>query len=204
MILLVATMPAQLESWRHPNLGILCSPKYVFNDDVQNWPWAADNDAFSRFDARLYRRMLELFMQRRGCLFVSAPDVVGDASATLRRFEQWQPELEQTGLPIALVAQDGLHLHDVPWQQIAALFIGGTSYWKMGEQARALAAEAKQRDKWLHMGRVNGERRLMYAKALGCNSVDGTSMARYRNDRRRLQRFLRVAGEPRQLLLEPL
>lgn len=62
----------------------------------------------------------------------------------------------------------------VPWEAIDAMFIGGTTAWKLGEAARELAGVAKAHGKWLHMGRVNSERRVMYAKLVGCDSVDGT------------------------------
>lgn len=46
--------------------------------------------------------------------------------------------------------------------------------WKLGLAARQLVAEAKARGKWVHMGRVNSEKRFRYAAAIGCDSVDGT------------------------------
>lgn len=46
--------------------------------------------------------------------------------------------------------------------------------WKEGAHARHLVWEAKERGKWVHMGRVNGESRVLYARDIGCDSVDGT------------------------------
>jgi hypothetical protein len=74
------------------------------------------------------------------------------------------------------VAQDGLESLPVPWGDFDALFIGGTTGWKLGPHAREIAAEAKRRGKWVHMGRVNSERRCRYAAAIGCDSVDGTKL----------------------------
>jgi hypothetical protein len=37
--------------------------------------------------------MLDAITYVSGCLFVSCPDVVADARATLRLFEQWRPAL---------------------------------------------------------------------------------------------------------------
>jgi hypothetical protein len=54
------------------------------------------------------------------------------------------------------------------------LFIGGDTEWKLGPVASDLAAQAKRRGKWVHMGRVNSEKRLRYADAIGCDSADGT------------------------------
>jgi hypothetical protein len=44
----------------------------------------------------------------------------------------------------------------------------------MGAAARSLAAEAKRRGRWVHMGRVSSQRRLVYAARIGCDSADGT------------------------------
>jgi hypothetical protein len=109
------------------------------------------------------------------CLFVTAPDVVADAPATLRRSEYFLPLIRHcTPFRAALVAQDGLEDMDVPWDEFDALFLGGSTRWKLGPEARTLAAEAHRRHKWVHMGRVNSLRRLRYADAIGCDSVDGT------------------------------
>ena len=58
------------------------------------------------------------------CLFATAPDVVGDAQATLRRAYMlgW---IRYAGLPAALVAQDGLEHLAIPWDDFDALFLGG-------------------------------------------------------------------------------
>jgi hypothetical protein len=82
----------------------------------------ADNDCFNGFDPGRYLDLLEAISYRSGCLFVAAPDVVGDAMATLALFERWQPVLQGVWAtvdeddvepgqlvhqPVALVAQDG-------------------------------------------------------------------------------------------------
>jgi hypothetical protein len=106
--------------------------------------------------------------------FAVAPDVVGDAAATLTRSAPFLPAIRGKGLPAAFVAQDGLEDLPVPWDDFDALFIGGTTTWKLGPHARALVTEAKARGKWVHMGRVNSERRYTYAAWIGCDSADGT------------------------------
>jgi hypothetical protein len=110
----------------------------------------------------------------RWCLFATAPDVLGDAVATLQRSARMLDLIRYAGFPAALVAQDGLEHLPVPWDDFDALFIGGSTAWKLGTAARTLAAEARRRGKWVHMGRVNSLRRLRYADAIGCDSADGT------------------------------
>ena len=111
------------------------------------------------------------------CRFAVAPDVVGDAVATIARSAPWLPLIRSLGIPAAFVAQDGLEDLDVPWHTFDVLFIGGSTEWKLGAAARAVVAEAKRLGKWVHMGRVNSKSRLLYADRIGCDSADGTFMA---------------------------
>jgi EAL domain-containing protein (putative c-di-GMP-specific phosphodiesterase class I) len=62
----------------------------------------------------------------------------------------------------------------MPWPDFDVLFIGGTTDWKLGPEARLLVAHAKELGKFVHMGRVNSLRRFRYAEAIGCDSADGT------------------------------
>lgn len=110
------------------------------------------------------------------CLFATAPDVLGDAKATLDRARTtgmlgW---IRDACVPAALVAQDGLELLDVPWDDFDVLFLGGSTEWKLGQAARDLTAQARERGKGVHMGRVNSWKRYTYAASIGCTSVDGT------------------------------
>jgi hypothetical protein len=126
-----------------------------------------------------YDRWFRWLRSRRAdaasCLFAVAPDVVGDAVATLARSLPWLPRIRWLGYRVAFVVQDGAEAPGmVPWDMFDALFIGGSTEWKLGPAARALVADAKARGKWVHMGRVNSARRYRYAEAIGCDSADGT------------------------------
>jgi hypothetical protein len=105
-------------------------------------------------------------------LFVTVPDVVGDWAATLRRWDEFPKD--DWPVPLAIVLQDGATVDTVPWDAIGAVFVGGTTEWKLGSEARSIVAEANHRRVWAHMGRVNSLRRLRYATWIGCDSVDGT------------------------------
>lgn len=149
-------------------------------------PWCADNGAFSdSFDEdKWWKFLLRNAHRAQTCLFAVAPDVVGDALATHERSEPWLERIRELGYPVAYVAQDGLEDLELPydgtdwWDSFDVLFIGGTTDWKLGPFVRRLVAEAKARGKWVHMGRVNSERRYRYAHAIGCDSVDGTYLTR--------------------------
>ena len=110
----------------------------------------------------------------RWCAFAVAPDVVGDAAATIKRSARMLDWIRYAGYPAALAAQDGLEDLPVPWDDFDALFVGGSTDWKLGPAARGLVAEARHRGKWVHFGRVNSLKRLRYADAIGCDSADGT------------------------------
>lgn len=179
MMILVHASPTTLEPYRTDNLGVLCSPRRVYGNEMNGWPWAADNDAYSNWDAGRYRDMIQRIRERHGLLWVTAPDVVGKWRDTLALFIAWRDHLH--GLPVAYVAQDGQENHQVPWDDITALFIGGTTAWKLGPHAAKLIREAKDRDKWVHMGRVNSYERTRYARWLGCDSIDGTQFSWFRD-----------------------
>ena len=171
----------------HPNAGRLVQPRHyssIAKTAAAGIPWAADNDCFQSLDAVAYTRMLDTLEPFAStCLFVTVPDVVGDADATLALFAEWAPELERRNLPAALVAQDGLEnrLDDVEWDRIEAVFIGGSTEWKEGPEAAGIAREAAARGKWVHWGRVNTRRRFDLIVATGAaSSFDGSKFARWR------------------------
>jgi hypothetical protein len=112
-----------------------------------------------------------------GCLFAVVPDVVGDAERTRARWDQWAPIVRNRGFRPAYVLQDGETGDTVPWRELSAVFIGGTTKYKLGPIAHQLTLEAKERGVHVHMGRVNSLRRLRVAAAWGCDTVDGTFLA---------------------------
>lgn len=207
MLLLATQAEPQMLAFEHPNLGRLVQPRHfprIAETAERGVSWAADNDCFQGLDIDAYCAMLDRLRRLQGCLFVTVPDVVGDAYETARRFERWCPAPARRGLPVGLVAQDGLEnlgrWLDSAWPRIDALFIGGSTSWKLGAHAGALVAEARPRGRWVHMGRVNSARRIAYAKAIGCDSVDGTKWVRWRDAY--LAEGLELVAAPRQLALD--
>jgi hypothetical protein len=165
-------------------------------------PIAVDNAAFVGFDPIRFGGLLARIPDPPRCLWVACPDVVGDAEATLKMFDEWEPEIRSMGFRVALVGQDGLE--SVPldrrnhyWDRCDAFFVGGTDAFKMPPDMRggscvglaeyvpaaALIREAKARGKWIHFGRVNSVRRINYCERLGCDSVDGSGLVRSSRDK---------------------
>jgi len=140
-------------------------------------PWAVDNGAFAGFDEDAFVALLDRISGARGCLWVVAPDVVGDSVRTADLFREWEPRIRSYGFPVAFVAQDGLI--DPPWHRFDCLFIGGSTEYKLSAPVARLVAVAKSRGKLVHMGRVNSLRRMRYAHDIGVDSIDGTSFSRF-------------------------
>lgn len=150
--------------------------------------WCADNGCFSaRWDESRWWAFLEKNAEYADtCLFAVAPDVVGDAYETTVRFRRWGARIRQLGYKVAYVAQDGIEglrgntvdgglTFPVPWSDFDALFIGGSTEFKLGPVVVELCAEAKRRGKWVHVGRVNSKKRFDYCRdVLHADSVDGT------------------------------
>lgn len=138
--------------------------------------WCADNGCFSdKFDEGAWWAWLTAnAADAATCMFAVAPDVVGDAVATLERSRPWLGRIRALGYRVAFVAQDGIESTVIPWDEFDALFIGGSTEFKLGEVAAALIVEAKARGKWVHVGRVNSKRRFDLFAALGADSADGT------------------------------
>lgn len=157
-------------------IGCIATPKSGNDRVPPNAYWCADNGCFAKGypgdDA--WWAWLEQHAGKERCLFAVAPDVVGDAAATLARSLEWLPRIRSLGVPAAYVAQDGWEDVPPPWDEFDVLFIGGSTEFKLGPVARGAVGEAKARGKRIHMGRVNSERRIRYAAAIGCDTADGT------------------------------
>lgn len=172
--------PAVHDAMRAGLLGFIATPAQG-NALIPGVPWCADNGCFSgrwRED-RWWRWLVKHARHAATCVFATAPDVVADAAATLTRSAPWLHRIRELGYPVAFVAQDGQESLPVPWDDFDVLFVGGSTEWKLGPAARALVAEAKALGKHVHMGRVNSGKRFRYAAAIGCDSVDGTTLAQF-------------------------
>jgi len=158
------------------SVGQLLTPltRYRLRSDL----WGVDNGAFSNFDEKAFRALLRREEHHRDqCLFVAAPDIVGSAQRTHELFGLWAPQL--SGWPVALVCQDGQENLPIPWDDVAAVFIGGTTNWKLSVHVEQIVKTAKMFGKWVHAGRVNDPARFRHFEAMGVDSCDGSGLARY-------------------------
>lgn len=160
-------------------------------------PWAADNCAFGdKFDAdKLLAWLPRMAEFRPTCLFVAAPDVVGDSAATLARWWEWQPLLQ--GWPLAFVCQDGQQPEDIP-AECDVIFIGGTTEWKLSESATDCIRWAQANGKGVHIGRVNWGKRYAHFRAMKGSehwTTDGTR-TRYDGRERTLTAWRGYMNQP--------
>ena len=160
-------------------LGVMLS----FNAGKQSMQghnlFAADNGCFvqsEKYSDEGYLNWLNK-LDRKSCLFATAPDVVGDAEKTRERSYPMLPKIRSLGFKAAFVIQDGETPDHILWDELDAIFVGGSTSWKLGPEAADIVSEAKKRNKWVHMGRVNSFKRMRLAAAIGCDSVDGTHVA---------------------------
>lgn len=158
--------------------GQLLTPLTRFRLRDPSKPWAIDNGAFARFDAKAFHALLAREQHHQGnCLFVTVPDVVSSARRTLEVFDRWKDRLQ--GWKLALACQDGQEDLPIPWDDIGAVFIGGSTKFKVSDGAVQIIKAAQALGKWVHVGRVNDPIRWEHFDELGVDSCDGTGLARY-------------------------
>lgn len=166
---------AQCEAELGCPVGQLLTPltRYHLRDPAR--PFGIDNGFYSAQDIPAFMSLLAREEARRDkCLFVSSPDVVGSARRTLELFEHWRVKLD--GWRVALVCQDGQEDLPIPWADIDAVFIGGSTNWKCGPHAEHIVRAAKALEKWVHIGRVNTPMRFDHFDKLGADSCDGNGI----------------------------
>ena len=139
--------------------------------------FAIDNGAYSGFKADAFKSLL--FRQnehREHCLFVVCPNVVGSSRRTLEIFNEFACQLERW--PVALAAQDGVDDLPIPWRLIEAIFIGGSTEWKMSKSALDVCKTARILGKHVHVGRVNTIARFRHFKD-HADTCDGSGVSRF-------------------------
>jgi len=165
---------SKLEGWSD-NWGTIVTPS-SYREPPETREWAADCEAYTgRFKWERFSPWLDsMEPYRELCLFVTVPDVVADATATLEMWDRYADLMGDGWWPLAYVAQDGCESLEMP--EAAALFVGGTTEWKLSAASRDVIGEAIARGMWVHIGRVNTVRRIRYAWTVGADSVDGTCL----------------------------
>jgi len=187
-----ASSPKVRDAMTAGELGMMCTDAegrvpLIAHDGEPVW-YAADNGCYAargNLDVDRWLTWLTGLVAGREhrCLFAVAPDVfnpdLGDSmgAVSLRYSAMFLCDVRALGVPVALVAQNGLTPDMVPWDDIDWIFIGGTTEWKLSRHAAVLCGAARERGKGVHMGRVNSARRWAIAEVFGCDTADGTFLA---------------------------
>lgn len=209
MLILVSGATRDVPSYPPERVGVLVTPatgNSLARVAASGRWWAADNAAFSGFDAARFGAMLRGIRSVDTCrlLWVASPDYVGHARPTIGEFDRWldliKPGADEADwLPIALVAQDGLEDADWSWWLglTDCLFIGGSTEWKLSHAADGLIREARARGVWVHVGRVNTRQRVEHFAEVGVDSIDGSGFSRWPSRIKQGVRWVSRATEPR-------
>lgn len=156
-------------------LGLMLQPGSYTPERCAWYPChAVDNGCFAnQWDETRWLAYLERTPRIR-CSFVVAPDVPFDWEATWQRSAPYVPVIRNLGFPVAVAVQNGATADTVPWDELDAVFIGGDTAWKLGVRALEISRAAHDRDKPVHMGRANSQRRFRRAIEMMADSADGT------------------------------
>lgn len=160
-------------------LGCITTPKQG-NPIPEGSFWCADNGKFGKGwpGPEAWLVWLTDTVSRYGpdrCVFAVAPDVVGNAQATLQESQPWLQPVRDLNIPVAFVAQDGCSEWGlIPWGEFDVLFLGGSDEFKLGAEGQLVTSWAVDLGVPVHMGRVNSKKRLNLALSWGCSTVDGT------------------------------
>jgi hypothetical protein len=138
-------------------------------------PYGLDNGCFARFEEKTWDNQVAAAKVAEP-VFVCLPDIVGDARRTLELFELFKAKT--IGVHRALVLQDGIGEFNIPWNELSAVFVGGSDNFKIAPECINACKTAKILNKWVHVGRVNTSGRLQNWIDLG-DSIDGSGISQY-------------------------
>lgn len=162
---------------------------------VDGWKYALDNGAWTHrndpggWSEDDFMRLLVDFGERAD--WVALPDIVMGGGNSLALSLHWLPVVIKHTSRVLLPVQNGMeprHVEAVVGPR-CGIFIGGDTDWKLStlQQWCNMGHAAKA---WVHVGRVNSERRIRMCLAAGADSFDGTSGTRFAVNTPRLTRAL--------------
>jgi hypothetical protein len=150
---------------------------------TEGFPYALDNGAWYAFANKLPfdgESFLAAFDKLgQGADFVVLPDIVAGGERSLEFSMNWSYRLDRS-CPQLLAVQDGMTAHMVSplVGSDRGIFVGGTDEFK--ETSLPIWSQlARERQCYLHVGRVNTARRVALCNAANADSFDGSSASRY-------------------------
>lgn len=159
-------------------------------------PYGLENGCFVEFNEPAWLRLVAQ-AELDPPVFVTLPDIVGDAARTIELFHEFKSLVIARR---ALVLQDGIRRSSIPWAELDAVFIGGSDEFKFGREAMNAAKTAKLLKRWVHVGRVNTASRVRNWRGLA-DSIDGSGISRF--DHMLEEVLLEISEQHPQLQLIP-
>lgn len=165
---------------------IVCRPNFRF--PKLDCPWIFDNGAFvdflnkEEFKEAQFVRCVDRLVKVQPCkrpAWCVTPDIVAD-KRSLGFSVGWRKDLPNS-LNWFLAIQDGMEFAHVEnalaTAKFSGLFIGGSTDWK-NQRGAEWCLWGRAHKLPVHIGRVNGWKRLQWAVNIGADSVDGTGWTR--------------------------
>lgn len=175
---LIDTNPHKIESWVNDLPDFVAGQLIVPAATRKNWGgvFGMDNSAFISFDNIKFKRMQKnQAAWKDNCLFVTCPDIVGNAKRTM---EIWKHrDRFSVEFRLCLVVQNGMEDMDIPWDETDAIFIGGKDPWKDSAACLDIVKTGVILEKHVHCGRVNQIKRYKTFAEAGAHTCDGSSIA---------------------------
>ena len=146
--------------------------------------WVLDNGCFTEFKENTWFKMVMDGVNDPDMLWFTMPDEVGNHAVTLNQFYRYKEKLSQIMSwevfqnKAAFVIQDECSIEDIPWDDIAAVFLGGSTQFKLSAKAFTILKAAKAKGKLVHVGRVNTPPRILYFHNVA-DTIDGSGIAKY-------------------------
>lgn len=171
-----------LRALREHNWRILVSATGAHR--TEGFPYAIDNGAWTAFQqGRPFDEALFYSLLKRlgaGADWVVVPDIVEGGLKSLDFSLSWLPRVLQHSRRALVAVQDGMQTSDIEHLlgPSVGLFVGGSTDWKLATM-NSWGAVSRRRSCWLHIGRVNSERRIALCAAAGAHSFDGTSATKW-------------------------
>lgn len=166
----------------------------------EGFRYALDNGAWSAyqqgtpFDEGKFETALNKL--GAGADWVTLPDIVAGGMDSLALSLRWRDRVLAASPYALLPVQDGMTIEAVRpcLGPRVGIFVGGSTEWKLATLPLwgALGRELRC---WVHVGRVNTQRRITSCALAGATSFDGTSASRY------AVTLPRLDGANRQLVL---
>jgi len=175
-----------LAAMANAGIRLLATPQQIgrYQDAHPPWAFMLDNGAFGEGGFQPARFLEALRLLGRDADMIVLPDIVCGGRRSLELSLDWMYRVLQIApKTVLLPVQDGMEPRDVrryldhPACQVG-IFVGGSTAWKE-RTMRMWGDLAAEMAVWMHVGRVNTQRRMALAVAAGAHSVDGSSPTRF-------------------------